>query len=279
VFDATDTPMRGTAHPVSRIVVVMENDQKSKQAALRLCEKHPDDTLCIEWNPENHHWRAAAIPGGQTLDPCSLQVDKRAKLVLVGHYRADQTIAAQTPESLAAAQVRLLSDLGITAPRKISLTGVCYTAPEASALDAAADSLAGRFALTLHQHGIVTPVTAIDGEVFVNPDGAKVTVSPNGVAALPAREHKLTLSVSQDGVLSSIPATCGLHEPPIKRPAGGIRRPTSDRHAQTRAPSPDSLPCLSVSGPASRISQAQAAADPYAAMSMRLGLISAWSKI
>ena len=96
----------------------MENDQKSKEAARKLCEKHTGDTLCVEWNPEDTQWRAVTQPDGQPLDPRSLRLDAQAKLVMVGHFREDRTMAAQSPEALATALVQLLQELKVTAPRK-----------------------------------------------------------------------------------------------------------------------------------------------------------------
>jgi hypothetical protein len=260
-------------HPISRVVVVMENDRKSKLAARSLCEKHPHDTLCVEWNPEDKHWRAASKPEGPTVNRQSLQMDKQAKVVMVGHFRADQTIAAQTPESLAVAQVALLADLGITAPRKVSLTGVCYTAPEANALSAAANSLAGRFALSLQKHGISTPITAIDGEVFINPLGRKQVVSPKGVPNVPAREHKVILDAGRDSLLSvaTLPKTL----------LAGRRPSVSHAPHKPRAALPGSIPSLcstAVSTPASAPPKAPAVKDAEASMqpwSLRTG----WSKI
>jgi len=119
-------------------------------------------------------------------------------------------MAAQSPEALATALVKLLQELKVTAPRKISLTGVCYTAPKTEALDTATDSLAGRFASALHEKGIATPVTGIDGEVIVNAQGRKETVSFDG-ATEPARLHKVLLRMDEAGVLSAQAAHPGRH--------------------------------------------------------------------
>jgi len=203
LFPAASAEALVDASPrLTTVVVVMENDRKSKEAARKLCEKHASDTLCVEWNPEDTQWRAVTQPDGQPIDPRSLQLDSQAKLVMVGHFREDQTMATQAPEVLATALVKLLQELKVTAPRKISLTGVCYTAPDTAALDAAADSLAGRFVSTLHEKGIATPVTSIDGEVIVNAQGRKETVSFDGMTE-PARRHKVILTVDDAGVLAA----------------------------------------------------------------------------
>jgi hypothetical protein len=110
-------------------------------------------------------------------------------------------MAAQRPEALADSLAALLVDLKVTAPRKISLTGVCHTAPAIDDLAAAADSLAGRFAQALHKKGISAPVTGIDGEVVANDDGRKQTVLWGGAGREPARLSKVTVAVDALGEL------------------------------------------------------------------------------
>jgi len=182
---------------VTKVVVVMENDERSKEAARKLCRKSPDKTLCVEWNPDDKDWQAVTAPGGEKINSDSLHIDSQAKMVMVGHFRDDQTIAEQSPEALAVAQVALLEELGIKTPRKISLTGVCYTAPEAGAMEEAADSLAGRFAVKLAEEGVSIPVTAVDGEVIASEQGRKFTMKANA----PARENKVQINIEEKTVV------------------------------------------------------------------------------
>ncbi|MCP1131494.1 C80 family cysteine peptidase, partial [Robbsia andropogonis] len=198
---AQNSVVADASTPYARIVVVMEADDKSTQAARLLCEKHVGETLCIEWNPENKQWRAVSTPGGPLIDPLTLKVHQQAKCVLVGHFREDGTMAAQRPEILADSLVALLGDLGIPAPRKISLTGVCYTAPDINNLAAASESLAGRFAQALYEKGISVPVSGINGEVVVNKQGRKQTVLWNDASREPANLRKVTLAVDDRGQL------------------------------------------------------------------------------
>ena len=176
-------------------------------------------------------------PDGQPIDPRSLRLDSQAKLVMVGHFREDQTMAAQSPEALATALIKLLQELKVTAPRKISLTGVCYTAPATNALDTAADSLAGRFVSALYEKGIATPVTSIDGEVIVNAQGRKETVSLNGMTE-PARRHKVLLTVDNAGALAAQAAhpdrhSAGLRTKPALTPQQPPMQPLDFRTLRT----------------------------------------------
>jgi len=162
------------------------------------------------------------------LDPLQLKIDPEAKLVMVGHYRRDETMAALAPEQLAAAQVRLMKDPGVTKPRKISLTGVCYTAPHLDALHDAVQSPAGWFASALHKAGMTVPVTSIDGEVTVHKDGRKQVVLPYD-GREPAVLHKVILAVDKDGRL--IANTLGQNQK-----VAMARMQASDRRPEVPAP-------------------------------------------
>ncbi|TMU73977.1 hypothetical protein FGA82_22185 [Pseudomonas fluorescens] len=157
----------------SRVIVKLESDSVTDQAAQHIYDKHPDNSVLLQRDAQGQHTMVAGdlqSIGGQT------------KVKLVGHGDGtpggSRTLGGLDAEGLAHEVGKLRNDAGATdtpSIKKVNLvgcgTGVCDSGP----------SLANAVGEALHQQAIDAPTKGYDGRIDLTADGHIHSVDEGGL--------------------------------------------------------------------------------------------------